>query len=92
MIDKDLKTIADHFGEKQPTKLIEEIGELLQALAKLDNNDTQDNVLHLLEEIADVEIVLEQIKYQLDGLECVKNIKQQKIQRTLKRIKSGYYK
>jgi NTP pyrophosphatase (non-canonical NTP hydrolase) len=93
MIDKDLKTIADHFGEeKQQKKLIEEIGELLQALIKFDTNDNHENKLHLAEEIGDVENCLDQIKYLITGDYTVQEVKKQKIQRTLERIESRYYK
>lgn len=92
MIDKDIKTIADHFGySNQVTKLLEEIGELLQSVAKELNNETYENAMHVIEEIADVEILLEQYKYLNAGYDLVGKIKKQKIQRTLERIKSGYY-
>ena len=93
MIDKDLKTIADYFGYKlQVKKLVEEAGELLQALMKFDTNDNHENKLHLAEEIGDVENCLDQIKYLITGDYTVQEIKQDKIERTLQRIADGTYK
>jgi NTP pyrophosphatase (non-canonical NTP hydrolase) len=92
MITKDLKTIADHFQHKQVMKLVEEMAELTQAIVRVHNNDNEENSLHIIEEMADVEIVLEQLKYLLRSQGEFEIIKQQKIQRTLERIKSGYYK
>ena len=59
MISKELKFIADHYGlENQLGKCIEELNELVEALS-------HQNIDHVQEEIADVENMLEQIKYLL---------------------------
>ena len=59
MINKELKFIADHYGlENQLGKCIEELNELAEALS-------HKNIDHVREEIADVENMLEQIKYLL---------------------------
>lgn len=59
MISKELKFIADHYGlENQLGKCIEELNELVEALS-------HENIDHVREEIADVENMLEQIKYLL---------------------------
>lgn len=59
MINKELKFIADHYGlENQLGKCIEELNELVEALS-------HENIDHVREEIADVENMLEQIKYLL---------------------------
>ena len=51
------KAIADYYGkEHQTIKAIEELAELIQALAK---GDTEN----IKEEIADVRVMLEQIEY-----------------------------
>lgn len=84
MINEDLKYIADHYGlEGQTKKCKEELNELIEALGS--NCDT-----HLAEEIADVEIMISQIKY-LRNIpdEQVDVIKKYKIQRQLRRIKDG---
>lgn len=78
---QDLKNIANHYGLKhQLVKYKEELNELIEALGG--SSDT-----HLAEEIADVEIMISQIKY-LRNIpdEQVDVIKQYKISRQLTRI------
>ena len=59
MISKELKFIADHYGlENQLGKCIEELNELVEALS-------HENIDHVREEIADVENMIEQVKYLL---------------------------
>lgn len=54
---KKTKAIADYYGkEHQTIKTIEELAELIQALAKGD-------IENIKEEIADVRVMLEQIEY-----------------------------
>ena len=56
---KELKFIADHYGlENQLGKCIEELNELVEALS-------HENIDHVQEEIADVENMIEQVKYLL---------------------------
>lgn len=81
-INADLKQIADHYGLKgQTDKCKEELHELIEAL---DGGDP-----HIAEEIADVEIMIAQIKY-LRNIpnENVNEVKLYKIQRQLKRIEN----
>lgn len=81
MINEDLKYIADHYGlEGQTKKCEEELNELIEALGG--SSDT-----HIVEEIADVEIMISQIKY-LRNIpdECIDGIKRYKISRQLTRI------
>ena len=83
-IKDQLDEIYDYYGEEnQQLKLIEEMGELISAMAR----DDYDNYI---EELADVSIVLEQIIINLN-----KNRKKQfeeiriaKIEKTLKNIKN----
>ena len=57
MISKELKFIADYYGlENQLGKCIEELNELVEALS-------HENIDHVQEEIADVENMIEQVKY-----------------------------
>lgn len=57
MSNANLKQIADHYGlEHQSKKCVEELAELTVAICKDSESD-------ILEEIVDVEIMLEQIKY-----------------------------
>lgn len=81
MINKDLKYIADHYGlEHQQGNCKEELGELIEAIDSLDERA-------IIEEVADVEIMLSQIKYLRDiPDEQVDVIKKYKIQRQLRRI------
>ena len=54
---KKIKAIADHYGkEHQTIKAMEELAELIQALAKGD-------IENIKEEIADVRVMLEQLEY-----------------------------
>lgn len=81
-----LGDIAKHYGlDHQKYKLVEEMAELTQALMKNDEDS-------ILEEMADVTILLEQLKHLLfSGCEERKrlyySIRQMKISRQLKRIK-----
>lgn len=82
-MDERLKEIADHYKlEMQELKLIEEMAELTQAIIKGDKS-------HVYDELADVEIMLEQIKYlgRYDQ-EIINYCKEAKINRQLKRIEN----
>lgn len=80
----DITNIADHYGlEHQLGKCKEELGELIEAI-----DSTNDEAI--IEEIADVEIMLSQIKYLRDiPDEQVDVIKKYKIQRQPQRIENG---
>lgn len=56
------------------------------------NNKTSPNIEHIAEEIADCYVMLEQFKfyYGIEDMD-VKEIMNKKIDRTIKRIKEGYY-
>ena len=103
MIDKITK-IANHYKfERQSRQLSEECAELIQAVNKYyrfrESKNTRDEILsstqdsnmliqHIVEEIADVEIMLEQIKVLLNlNNDAIKAIKIKKIDRQLERIK-----
>lgn len=87
---------AEQFGlENRMLQCIEECGELIQALSKykriLQGDKTckvkgQQAINMVLEEIADVEITLKQIKYLLCKTEAVEYIKVRKVIRTEKRM------
>lgn len=96
MIDK-IKRIANHYGlAKQSRQLAEECGELIQATSKYmrfqetsyaSTNDWK-YLENVCEEIADVEVMLEQIKYLLHiNPNAIEEIKKNKIARQLERIK-----
>jgi NTP pyrophosphatase (non-canonical NTP hydrolase) len=80
MINEDLKYIADHYGlEHQLVKCKEELGELIKAIDSLDEKA-------IVEEIADVEIMTEQLKYLMRTEQSVEIYKEYKIARQLRRI------
>lgn len=87
---------AERFGvENRMLQCTEECGELIQALSKykrvLQGDKTckmkrSQAINMVLEEIADVEITLKQIKYLLCKTEAVEHIKVRKVIRTEKRM------
>lgn len=94
--------IANHYGyDSQSRQLIEEMAELTVAINKLwiverfcDGKNIMDvkgfsypEVKEIIEEIADVEIMLSQIKYLLGCNDEVEQEKERKISRQLERIK-----
>ena len=94
--------IANHYDyESQSRQLIEEMAELTVAINKLwrvekfcDRKNIMDvkgfsypEVKEIIEEIADTEIMLSQIKYLLDCQDEVEHEKERKILRQLERIK-----
>lgn len=91
--------IANHYGlSKQSRQLSEECAELIQAISKYmrfqetSYASTVDwkYLESVCEEIADVEVMLEQIKYLLHiNPEAIEEIKKNKIDRQLARIKEG---
>ena len=96
-MQEKIKVIAGHYGyESQSGQLIEEMAELTQAVCKYrraqgfgqETTVTKEDALeNLIEEIADVEIMLEQVKHLLDCHGEVNFIKRQKINRTLQRMR-----
>ncbi len=83
--DMKLKKIADHYGfTSQANMLIEESAEFTQALCKLRRSNSQAYE-NLKEELADILVVAEQLRY-LMGADEIDRIMRQKIDRQLKRI------
>lgn len=78
--------IARYFGlDNQENMLIEEMAELTQAICKC--RRTKKGITNnLIEEIADVKLMLEQVIYLLNCEESVTAVENQKIQRTIERI------
>lgn len=85
---------AEYFGyTAQSNQLIEECAELIQAVSKYRRAEvkTEDEKMialaNLVEELADVEIMIEQIKYLLQVPdEDILALKQYKVNRTKERI------
>lgn len=103
-MDERLRKIADHYGyDNQSRQLIEEMAELTQAINKyyrkragkelVPENDRElyssSEWSHITEEIADVYIMLEQIRYLLrvDELELMSDM-ESKIEREIKRVQN----
>lgn len=87
------RTIADHYGyPTQSNQLIEECAELIQAVSKYRRADSPATRMsameNLTEEIADVEIMLAQIKYLLRIKDTeLKGTKAFKLSRAIERFK-----
>ena len=83
MLDDKIKLIADHYGlGNQKEKTLEELFELGNAL-------THNDVPNIAEEIADVEIMLSQLKYLIKCDTAVETIKESKLNRQLRRIEEN---
>lgn len=90
--------IADHYGlEVQMQQLIEEMAELTQVICKDKRAKGQGQALgepwkysdihaNLVEELADVKLVLEQVIYLMGVEKDIQEIIQEKTQRTLERM------
>ena len=87
-IHEELSKIASHYGLcHQLYKTKEELEELKMVIkGYITGRDTE---AHLLEEVADVEVMTAQLKLLLDGEAEVEKIKQFKVNRQLERIKRG---
>ena len=92
-----LLQIISYFGIiNQREKLKEESEELREAIKDIETGTIdkyEDNIKHLIEEIADVEVLLRQfiLEYGIEQGELILEMKH-KVDRTIKRIKEGYYK
>ena len=100
MNEEAIKKIAATYGyDAQSRQLIEEMAELIVAINKLHrlgkNWNNQDNVWcermkNITEEIADVTIMIEQMKYLLQISETdIEQIIEHKLNRQLERINNG---
>lgn len=82
--------ILDHYGiEHQKAKTIEELAELIVAIQKNLLSDTVGLSKEVLEEIADVQIMILQLLIYTGEFSKVYEIMDQKIKRQLERIKEG---
>lgn len=92
--DIKIKMIADKYGRaKQSVKAMEEMAELTQAICKLKEHpaihpENDKRYMDVLEEIADVEIMIEQLKY-LYGEKEVEEIIEYKLDRQIERMSLG---
>ena len=85
-MEERLKTIADHYGkENQLRQLMEECAEVILEASHSIRKD--GCTINLIREIADVEIMIEQIKYLFKISEAdISEIKEEKIERQMERI------
>lgn len=102
MMKKDLSKIIEHFGiRNQMKKLNEECYELIEAIGNYQDiepfstENTNFKAIfknHVIEEIADCLVLINQFieYYEIDNNDVAK-IMQEKTNRTLDRIESGYY-
>ena len=93
--NEKIKYIADYYGSAQYMQTSEECSELIKALSKLQRATSEENRLKMstaigdvIEEIADVEVILEQLKYLLDipNSKTIEEIKEGKLDRQIRRI------
>lgn len=87
MIEGLARQILRHYGVvHQKAKTIEELGELIVALQKDLLAGRKENSKAVLEEVADVKIMLMQIVSNEEDEEFVEKIMRQKLDRQLRRI------
>lgn len=93
----DTEKILSHFGlDNQIDKTIEEMAELIVALNQFKKvrhgkkDKHLEAVTKVIEEIADCQIMLDQMTISF-GMEDIVNVIDKKLNRTMKRIKTGYY-
>lgn len=89
---KSMEKSIDNYGHVQLLMVCEEMAELIQAISKMERlMDEKDrkhkHKQHIIEEIADVQIMLDELMlyYHIDH-EDVKKLKEDKIQRLMKRM------
>ena len=88
-MNEDLKKIANHYGlRRQLWQTVEETSELTQVICKTGRYDMDTVRDHLVEEVADVSIMIDQIVYLL-GDNMIAKIREEKIKRQLERISNG---
>ena len=99
-MNEDIKRIANHFGTRnQLEKAVEECGELAEAIhdylngidLEADPVDSARDREHVIEEMADVLILIEELAYLLSARPELWKMRGYKIERTLQRIKDNYY-
>lgn len=87
-MNKDIQEIAEYYGLiSQMGVLQEECSELIKAASKYLRYGTDEKKNDIAEEIADVEIMMEQIKYLLNLYDDVQFCRKHKLVHTLDRIK-----
>ena len=91
MTEKLLKDIADHYGAQHQTlKLAEEASELSAAAIRFaqarTRSDYTEELNHLIEEAADVLVMISQFAFNYGCEDKLKTIGDEKIRRTIRRM------
>ena len=90
-MNEDYKIIANRYGLcRQLWQTVEEMAELTQVICKTDRYGMDAVRDHLVEEVADVSIMIDQLEYLL-GDNMIAKIREEKIKRQLERISDGRY-
>lgn len=88
-MNEDFKKIANHYGlRRQLWQTVEEMAELTQVICKTGRYDMDTVRDHLVEEVADVSIMIDQVIYLL-GDNRIEQIKAEKIARQRRRIEDA---
>lgn len=94
-MQKDINTIAAYYGNGQTIVMTEEMAELTQALCKYNRlygygkacrKSYEEVMKSIVEEMADVALLWEQLLFLFDCEEEIKDIMKEKIERTYKQI------
>ena len=89
MADRESKLLflIDHYGTlNQKLIAIEEMAELQKAIVKHIRQESEENINSVIEEIADVQVMLEQLKMIFSCRTKIDEIMDAKIDRQIKRI------
>lgn len=92
MEDRESKLLflINHYGTlNQKLIAIEEMAELQKAIVKHIRQESEENINSVIEEIADVQVMLEQLKMIFSCRSKTDEIMDAKIDRQIKRIKDG---
>lgn len=92
MADRESKLLflINHYGTlNQKLIAIEEMAELQKAIVKHIRQESEENINSVIEEIADVQVMLEQLKMIFSCKSKTDEIMDAKIDRQIKRIKDG---
>lgn len=94
-MEEKIQYIANHYGyENQSRQCIEEMAELTQAINKhwrkeIPNRNNYELMQKIYEEMADVEVCLDQMKYLLNCHDEVAAMKSYKLDCEIERIEKG---
>lgn len=92
MVDRERKLLflIDHYGtKKQQDIAIEELAELQKAIIKYRREPSDKTKEAVIEEIADVQVMLEQLKMIFSCRSKTDEIMDEKIERQIKRVMDG---